>query len=213
MRSVFLAGLLALLIILPFLLWGEAAETRIDQFLSNQSSLWLLGAAIFLLLASDIAFPIPSSVVATASGAFLGIGLGTLVSAGGMTAGVVAGLLIGRRYGRSACRAFVGAQQYDRLERHVRSHGILILVLMRPVPVLAEASVISAASLGIEMKSAIAYTTLANLGVAFAYACLGAWAADRGTFILVFLTSLVPPAIFFLGARLVRRKLSGDETR
>jgi len=202
MRSILLASLLSLLIILPFLLWGEAAATWVDQFLSHETSLWLLGAAIFLLLASDIALPIPSSVVATASGALLGIGLGTIVSAGGMTAGVLAGLLIGRRYGRPACRAFVGAEAYDRLERYFRSHGILILVLMRPVPVLAEASVISAASLGVEMKSAIAYTTLANLGVGFAYACLGAWAADRGTFILVFLASLVPPAIFFLGARL-----------
>lgn len=196
MRSVFLAGVLALLIILPFLLWGEAAETWVDQFLSNQTSLWLLGAAIFLLLAADIALPIPSSVVATASGAFLGIGLGTLVSAGGLTAGVLAGLLIGRHYGRPACRAFVGAEEYDRLERYFRSHGNLILVLMRPVPVLAEASVISAASLGTPIKGAIAYTTLANLGVAFAYACLGAWAADRGTFLLVFLASLAPPAVF-----------------
>jgi len=81
-----LAGLLSLLIILPFLLWGEAAETWVDQVLSDGSSLWMLGAVIFLLLASDIVFPIPSSVVATASGAFLGIGLGTIVSAGGMTA-------------------------------------------------------------------------------------------------------------------------------
>jgi hypothetical protein len=78
---------------------------------------------------------------------------------------------------------------------------------MRPVPVLAEASVISAASLGIEMKNAITYTTLANLGVAFAYACLGAWAADNGTFILVFLTSLLPPAIFFAGIRLATGRL------
>ena len=202
MRSIVLASLLCLLIILPFLLWGEAAETWVDRFLSSESSLWILGTAIFLLLAGDIVLPIPSSVVATASGAFLGIGLGTIVSAGGMTAGVIAGLLIGQRYGRPACRAFVGAEAYDRLERYFRSHGLLILVLMRPVPVLAEASVISAASLGVEMKSAIAYTTLANLGVGFAYACLGAWAADRGTFILVFLASLVPPAIFFLGARL-----------
>lgn len=207
MRSIFLAGLLALLIILPFLLWGEAAEIWIGQFLSDQTSIWLLAAAIFLLLASDIALPIPSSVVATAAGAFLGIGLGTIVSAGGLTAGVLAGLLIGRRYGRPACRAFIGAQEYDRLERYFRSHGNLILVLMRPVPVLAEGSVISAASLGTPMKSAVVYTTLANFGLAFAYACLGAWAADRGTFILVFLTSLMPPAIFFLGAKLAASRL------
>ena len=207
MRSIILASLLSLLIVLPFLLWGEAAEIWVDQFLSSKTSLWLLAAAIFLLLAGDIVLPIPSSVVATASGAFLGIGLGTLVSAGGLTAGVIAGLLIGRRYGRPACRAFVGAEEYARLERYFRSHGILLLVLMRPVPVLAEASVISAASLGIEMKAAIAYTSLANLGVAFAYACLGAWAADRGTFILVFLISLLPPAIFFLGTRLATGRL------
>lgn len=207
MRPVLLASLLSLSIILPFLLWGEAAENWVDRFLSNETSLWILGAVIFLLLAGDIALPVPSSVVSTASGAFLGVGLGTLVSAGGMTAGVVAGLLIGRRYGRRACRAFIGAKAYDRLEHYVRSHGILILVLMRPVPVLAEASVISAASLGIPMKTAISYTSLANLGLAFAYACLGAWAADRGAFVLVFLTSLVPPAIFFLGARLATGRL------
>jgi uncharacterized membrane protein YdjX (TVP38/TMEM64 family) len=207
MRSILLASLLSLFIILPFLLWGEAAETWVEQFLSDAPSLWLLAAVIFLLLAGDIALPIPSSVVATASGAFLGIGLGTLVSAGGMTAGVMAGLLIGRRYGLPACRAFVGVETYARLERYFRSHGILILVLMRPVPVLAEASVISAASLGIEMKAALGYTTLANLGVAFAYACLGAWAADHGTFILVFLASLLPPAIFFAGTRLATGRL------
>ena len=139
MRSILLAALLCLFIILPFLLWGEAAETWVEQFLSDAPSMWLLAAVIFLLLAGDIVLPVPSSVVATASGAFLGIGLGTLVSAGGMTAGVLAGLLIGRRYGLPACRAFVGMEDYARLERYFRSHGILILVLMRPVPVLAEA--------------------------------------------------------------------------
>ena len=202
MRSIFPASLLCLFIILPFLMWGEAAETWVSRFLLHESSLWLLGAAIFLLLAADIILPIPSSVVATASGAFLGIGLGTLVSAAGLTAGVIAGLLIGQRYGGPACRALVGTEEYARLERYFRSHGVLILVLMRPVPVLAEASVISAASLGIEMKAAIVYTSLANLGIAFAYAFLGAWAADRGTFLLVFLASLLPPAIFFTCTRL-----------
>src|SRR5690242_5868638 len=107
MKPIFLAGLLSLLIVLPFLLWGEAADIWIGKFLMDAPSLWLLAAAIFLLLAADIVLPIPSSVVATASGAFLGIGLGTLVSAGGLTAGVLAGLLIARRYGRPACRAFV----------------------------------------------------------------------------------------------------------
>ena len=207
MKPIILASLLSLLIILPFLLWGEATEIWIGQYLLDAPSLWLLAAAIFLLLAADIALPIPSSVVATASGAFLGVGLGTLVAAGGMTAGVLAGLTIGRRYGQPACRAFVGVQTYARLERYFRSHGIVILVLMRPVPVLAEASVISAASLGIEMKAALIYTSLANLGVAFAYACLGAWAAGHGTFILVFLASLLPPAGFFAVTRLATGRL------
>ena len=60
--------LLGILIISPFLLFGQQVEAGIDRFLVSRPPPEVVFLAVFALLMSDVVLPIPSSLVATAAG-------------------------------------------------------------------------------------------------------------------------------------------------
>lgn len=206
MRHAFLL-LLALIVVVvaPFLLFGTAVEQWSTSALGSTTSTSVLAVSIAALLAADIFLPIPSSVVATAAGATLGAVAGTVVVALGLSAGCVLGASVARRLGTRVVGALIGASELEHLRASLQRHGPALLVLCRPVPVLAEASVLAAGAIGISLPSLAWWTTLANVGVAITYATLGAQAATASSFLLVFAASMVLPALAWLVSTAVRR--------
>jgi uncharacterized membrane protein YdjX (TVP38/TMEM64 family) len=85
----------------------------------------------------------------------------------------------------------------------VSRYGTAALVLCRGVPILAEASVIAAAALGMSARRCLAATTLANLAVAGVYAGIGA-AAPTSSPAVGLLAALVLPGILLAVAGLAR---------
>jgi membrane protein DedA with SNARE-associated domain len=75
------------------------------------------------------------------------------------------------------------------------------LVLCRPVPVLAEASVILAGVVGAPRRRFLTLTSASNLGIAMVYAAVGAFAMEVQSFLLAFAAALVLPALTMLIAR------------
>ena len=115
---------------LPFVLAGELPGER---WLSAQDEhatrFALTGTA---LLAADVLLPVPSSIVGTMLGARLGLGLGFVAA--------FAGLMFGQSAAYFASRWLLAKRQDD-----LPSAPTLAAVfLSRPVPVLAEAVVLSA---------------------------------------------------------------------
>ena len=71
----------------------------------------------------------------------------------------------------------------------------------RPIPVLAEASVLGAGLSRLPFRRFALLTTLANLGIAAVYSAAGAFAAGTGSLLLAFAGALLLPATVMLLTR------------
>jgi len=158
-----------------------------------------------LLLAADVVLPVPSTVVISVLGGLLGALGGTLVAAAGLTLGCVLGYGLGRRLGHDFAERTIGREDFAYLSERLERYGVLLLALCRPVPVLAEASVIAAGVAGLAARPVLIATTLANVGFAAIYAALGA-AADTGAgLIAAVVASLGLPLCALIVAKGLRR--------
>lgn len=192
--------LLAILIILPFLLFGQRIEAGVDRFLVSGPAPELMYLAVFALLMSDVVLPVPSSLVATAAGALLGFPLGFTAVFGGLMAGNLIGYALGRVLGRPALARFCGTELGP-----TRQATEVSLVLTRAVPVLSEAATVVAGVACMPIGRFVLVTGFANLGLAAAYAGLGALAAGRESFVLVFLASITVPVAAYAAHRVLVR--------
>lgn len=167
---------MAALILVPFALFGDAMDAAVRDTLAGAPPLWWAGLLIIALLAADVVLPVPSSVLGVAAGGLFGVTAGTCISWLGMTLGCELAYHLGRRGGRGAMRRLVGAADWERVETATRRHGAAVLALFRPVPVLAEASVIFAGAARMPRGRFLTFTAAANLIVSAAHAILGAHA-------------------------------------
>ena len=137
--SAFLA--LTALILIPFLIWGDALETAfspagaIDWLNRYGSWAWAAG---MVLLAADVVLPLPSTVIMAALGYVYGPILGGLIStAGSFLSGVLAYSLC-RLLGRGAALRLLGQRDLARSELLFVKLGGWLVVLSRWLPVFAE---------------------------------------------------------------------------
>jgi membrane protein DedA with SNARE-associated domain len=78
------------------------------------------------------------------------------------------------------------------------------MVLCRPVPVLAEASVVFAGLVHAPLGRFLRLTAFSNLGIALGYSAVGAFAGrehSTGAFLLAFLGALLLPGVFMVISR------------
>jgi uncharacterized membrane protein YdjX (TVP38/TMEM64 family) len=200
-----LAVTLISMIVLPFVFFEGGTLRVADRALHAGDSPYLTGLAVVLLLASDIVLPIPSSVVSTAAGTLLGFVGGTIVSSIGMTLGCLGGYALGSTCGRRAAMGVVGRDEVERIEASVMAHGSLALLILRPIPVLAEASMISAGVLRVPFTKACLAAGAANIALSAWYAGFGA-ATDVLGLAVVFVGALLLPASAILLRLLFRRR-------
>lgn len=196
---------LLLLIIAPFLLFEERITSWSEAIIDEQSSPWAVAAVLVGLLTADILLPIPSSFVATASGYLLGLMNGIAATWSGLMAGALAGYVLGSRYGRAAARRWMGEAELVRAAAFRKRFGDGMIVALRAVPVLAEASVVLAGLSEMPLRRFLLLTGLANLGMAATYAAVGAFAVEVNSFLLAFAGAILLPGLAMLSARLFRR--------
>jgi uncharacterized membrane protein YdjX (TVP38/TMEM64 family) len=197
MRWAILWVLLIGLVLLPFLLFEHQFNAFAEYITRNETSRWLVAGAIFALLALDVFLPVPSSIVSTAAGLLLGFAAGAAVVWGGMMVGSLLGYAVGAR-GTNAARRFVGADGVERAAAVVKRYGDLAIVLCRPVPVLAEASVVFAGLVRSPYARFVQLTAVSNLGIALGYAAIGAYSFGMDSFLAAFLGALLLPGAFIL---------------
>ena len=120
----------------------------------------------------------------------------------GLTATI--GCAIGYAFGakaEGAARRLVGADGIARANQIMDRHGNWAIVVCRPIPVLAESSVVFAGLVGSPVRPFIWMTTLSNLGIALAYAAVGAFSMEMQSFLLTFAAALALPGIAMLAGR------------
>ncbi len=201
MRWFVVSIVLLTVILVPFVLFEETFNRAAERLIARDSSGWYTGSVIAALLASDVFLPIPSSIVAAAAGVALGFVWGSLATWTGMTLSCGLGYVFGAETAATA-RKFVGDAGMARAAHLATRYGDYALVLCRPIPVLAEASVILAGIVRRPVGRFLTLTMAANAGVAMGYAAIGAYSMRVDSFLLAFLGAIIVPAIAMLVGRL-----------
>jgi len=171
----------------------------------------LAGFAGVCLLVSDVALPVPSSLVMVAHGALFGVAIGTLLSLVGSTGAALVGFAIGR-WGGPLLTRLVPVEERRQADRLLIRWGMLAIIVTRPVPLLAEttAIVVGTSPLG---WGRVALAALAgSVPSALLYALTGAVAASFQNGALVFGPVLLVASSFWLVGRWLEPRLIRPES-
>ncbi|MBI1309817.1 hypothetical protein GC176_00810 [bacterium] len=192
--------------IVPFLLLGEAFEQDVQAWLQREREQTggVLAAAVVGTLASDIFLPIPSSSVVTYAGGVIGLWPATLWSWLGLTIGACCGFGLSKLLGKPFAYRFAEPDDLAKVEAAATKYGPAILLLSRPLPILAEACVLLFGTTTLTWRQFLLPVLAANLGIAFVYAACGAGFQDQKTLLTVAIVSGTVPLLIAL---LVRKRL------
>jgi uncharacterized membrane protein YdjX (TVP38/TMEM64 family) len=190
------------LILVPFVLFADSMDRWTLQQLQAQAGPFRIASWVIALLMADIVLPVPASLVSTAAGALLGVGAGFAASLVGMTLTCQVGYALGRRYGAPLARRLISDEEMTRVATQVNRRGLWAFAMLRPIPVLAEASVLWAGVMRVNPMRYSAVTLLANAGLSMLYAAVGAAAVPAGSVTLVLAAAIALPACaLFVGSR------------
>ena len=193
-------------ILVPVALWGEAFETYGATVIADATPSPTVALTLVALLAGDLVLPVPSSLLAVGTGAVFGIVGGTALITLGLSIGAWVGYEVGRSAGQAGIARWVDDAQRERLEAFATKRGLGLLVALRAVPVLAEASVVVAGSSGMPRGRVLVSTTLANLVIATIYAAAGSIASDTGSLELAAMAGVGVPGLAMLLAAPLRAR-------
>ena len=175
--------LITVVLILPLVLlavWGETFLTVAEQWQSDPPSRCVMGLAIVGILATDVFLPVPSGPISTLAGSQLGIVLGTITSTIGMTLGAVIAFTLAKAWGRPLAEKYSSAEQLSQLESSCNQHGVWMLLVTRPLPILAEACALLVGALQMSWRQFLPTIIVSNLLIAATYSILGQQAAEYG---------------------------------
>ncbi|MCJ7956176.1 MAG: 3-dehydroquinate synthase [Pseudomonas sp.] len=194
--------LFSILVVASFLLFEQQIQqllNHLGSFLPNDPVQRLsLALLLVTLLALDVLLPVPSSLVALLAVAALGAIGGYLVIFIGLCLGASLGYWLGAGYFRLLSN-WLGLRTWQPGQLAYRL-STLSLVCLRGVPVLAETSVLAAGMQGYPLRQFLLVTTLANAGLALAYAAIGSLLVEQNALLATILASMLLPGLF-LGAR------------
>ncbi len=193
---------LAVLFLIPFLIWGGSLE---DTFSQTGAVSWLEGAgrwawaAGVLLLMSDLLLPIPGTVVMSALGFVYGTVVGGLIAATGSFLSGSLGYVLCRLLGRGAARRLLGEKDLERGERLFTNVGGWIVVLSRWLPLFPEVVACMAGLTRMPARTFFFALACGSLPLGFVFAAVGHTGVVDPTWAL--LLSAVLPAVLWLVIR------------
>lgn len=206
---------LALLVIVPFLIWGEDFEeamTRervVEDFRAAGAWAWAVGVGLLLV---DLFLPVLGTVVMSALGLVYGWFLGGVISAVGS---IGAGLLaygLARRLGRRAALWLAGEKGLAEGERLFQGEtGGWIVALSRWMPVLPEVVACMAGLSRMPFSRFFAALCVGSVPMGFVFAWIG-HAGESRPELAILLSAGLPPVIWGL-FRWVYLRIAGRASR
>jgi uncharacterized membrane protein YdjX (TVP38/TMEM64 family) len=164
-------------------------ENVLGLSLESAASAWLAdpgvsGAAIIVgLLALDVFFPVPSSLVMVLSGAAFGVLGGAALALAGSIAGEWLGFELVRRYGRRASARMLGDVEFERFQQFFDAHGVAAVIVTRPQPIVMEAMSVVAGLSGMSRAAFLGASLLGTAPIVVVYAYAGAFSREAGTIV------------------------------
>ncbi|MGI9490751.1 MAG: TVP38/TMEM64 family protein [Geminicoccaceae bacterium] len=199
---------LALLVVIPFLIWGDGIEHALttlspDEW-THRFGAWAWVAGV-LLLTADLILPIPATAVMTALGILYGPLLGGLLAASGSFLAGSIGYMLCRTFGRPAAARILGEKDLQQGERIFARFGGWLVVFSRWLPVFPEVIACMAGLARMPSKAFFAALACGSIPFGFAFATLGHAGVDR-PLLAIGLSALIPPIIWVAVQSYLRRK-------
>ncbi|MCF6314196.1 MAG: VTT domain-containing protein [Verrucomicrobiales bacterium] len=192
---------LAVLVMLPFLIWGDF----FTQFFSSEGSVqWLTqygaGAGIALLI-GDLFLPVPGTVVMSAMGYVYGAWWGGVYSSLGSVLGGLLAYGLCRVMGHRAALFLAGQRDLEKGEHFFREGGVWVVVLSRWLPLLPEVVACMAGLVRMPFRVFLVALICGSVPLGFVFAWVGAAGQDSPA--LAMAMSAVLPVVMWLVARRV----------
>lgn len=186
------------LILVPFALF----EGSVNGFFAGlrggaDERPWLFGLWVAALMAGDVFLPVPSSIANAAVGSVCGWWMGGVYAFLGLTAGCYLGYALGSFAGPTILGKLLGEKQEAHLRALQSKIGFWAWVVCRPIPVLAEASVLVAGLGRASIKRFSLAILPSNAAIAFGYAYAGSKAIDSHSFLWIFLLVMLFSGFLF----------------
>ena len=204
-RKFWLIVIVLLIPIVPFLLMGNWLETLVQAWFSNvapRTSRWTAGTAIIAGLVADIVLPIPSSVLLTFAGKCFGGWAGAAIGWVGLNLSAAVGFWTSRNYGQPIAERFSSKEDIEDFQWLDETAGWWSLIACRPLPILAEASVIFAGLSKMPTQRFWPPVIISNGVIALLYGLLGEYAHKQQYFGTAVFASMILPLMFVVLWRL-----------
>ncbi|MEX2171638.1 MAG: VTT domain-containing protein [Pirellulales bacterium] len=199
-----LVAVVAFLLAVPLLVaaaWGQLLADDIARWGASPPPDAVLSVVVIGVLAADLLLPVPSGPVMTLAGAQLG----TLPAVGitwlGLMLGSTIGFALGRYGGRPMLTRFVSRRDLTDLDAAGSRHGLWVLLVTRPMPILAEASVIVAGMTRTPWWPFLAVVAAGNLICSLIFCTLGDFAAANEWITMALFLSVVVPVLLLVTVR------------
>lgn len=169
-------------------------RTLTDPRSAMEAGGWAAAAIGIALLAGDALLPVPSSIVMVLHGALYGAVVGGAVSFAGRLGAAAFGFAIGRRGGPMLER-LTGREEAERADCLLQRWGALGIVLSRPVPLVAETTMVLAGASSLSWPLALGAAAAGSLPEVVVYALAGSASASFGNTSAIFLSLLAVIAV------------------
>lgn len=208
-RTVILFVAVCLLVLVSFFLWAEPIDNWVQASVQrNATNKLVVALLLFSVLSSDILLPIPSCLVSTMCGLYLGFWYGTLASFAAMSVSAAIGYLIGL-YASDWARKLIGEGDMQALQAIQAKGGAFVLLGLRGVPILAEVSLVFAGLGRYPLRKTIAQVAVGNGLISGFYAWIGAYSREAfDSPVPAFLMTIAASALFLFIGRLRVRNAS-----
>ena len=212
MRLLTTSIILAVVLCLPFLIWGDQF---MQWFTGDAAIQWIRGwgawgwLAIIGLLVSDLFLPIPATPVMSAAGFLYGTLVGGLVSAVGSFAAGTAGYGLCRAFGRNIALRLAGEKELAEHHTLFQRSGSWLVAASRWLPLLPEVISCLAGLTRMPLRVFVVSLACGAIPMGFVYAAIGAAGQDNPKLALS-LSVLVPPVLWLAVRPLLRRKNGGE---
>ncbi|HBN79218.1 MAG TPA: hypothetical protein DD473_26065 [Planctomycetaceae bacterium] len=205
-KIIFFVIVMLLIPILPFVLLGDAFESSLLAGLKATTESGYAGLVLFALLAVDIFLPVPSSGVLTYAGSQIGFLSTVLWATLGLNVGCAIGYEFSRCVGPWVLKRLTSQVDRDVVNVFISRWGGLVILVTRPLPILAEASVLIAGCGKLRRSLFYSLMSVSNLLICIVYAAIGAWFGQNEYFGSIIIASLfLPLAATLLLKRIMQR--------
>jgi len=206
-KPLLLIAIVLALPIVPAVVYGELFGQGLAAWRAEPPSPLLFSLGVAAILASDLFLPVPSSPLMTLAGAQLGWLAGTLVCWLGLTTGAVAAFALARRWGPALVGRLVAREELERMRVAAGEHFLWMLLVTRPLPVLAEAAVLLAGLVGAPWRQCLPTIAIGNMCVAACFCVMGQFAEDRQWLTPAIVASMAIPLVL---SWLIRRRINSQ---